>query len=123
MQILVYLGVLCLKDIFTAEKLQHATFEKREEGETVTSEPIRGQVSIDPIKLESFEKAKNLIIMNDADHFSNCGTVTSMWSTFERLCISNLCQSYISLVEILHFQNEKKSQPTDKNIDYFSDLI
>ena len=95
-RILAHFGVLGLKDILTDEKLLKDSPSEREELVAAMKDPQNGLagvldagLSIDPVKLEKSEKAKDLIVLNVGNQvlrkIKHCEIAAAIWSTFDRL--------------------------------------
>ena len=131
---LAHFGVLGLKGILTDEKLLKDPPSEREELEAAMKDPQKGLVgvsdvgpSIDPVKLEKSEKAKDLIVLNVGNQVlrktKHCETAAAIWSTLDRLYMETSLPNriYLHLKFYTFKMNDAKS--IDENVDDFLKLV
>jgi len=133
-RMLAHFGVLGLKGILNEEQLLRDPPATEEEAAVAGRDyhvGIAGDFelppTVDPVKFEKSEKAKDLIVLNVGNQvlrkIKNCETVAAMWSTLNKLYMETSLPNRIYLHLKFYTYKMTDSKSIDGNVDDFLKLV
>lgn len=133
-RMLAHFGVLGLKGILNEEQLLRDPPATEEEAAVAGRDyhvGIAGDFelppTVDPVKFEKSEKAKDLIVLNVGNQvlrkIKNCETVAAMWSTLNKLYMETSLPNRIYLHLKFYTYKMTDSRSIDGNVDDFLKLV